>query len=205
MLAAPVGALGEASPPRTDWSLDLLVGLRTVNRGAYGGEAAHLLDRMGAETEGGDGASSWIGLAQTLVVNDWLAVSLRQRLWTWAVGGRFRMASDLDYEFRRWIVPINLVPQLVHRAGPFRMALGGGPGIYVLHTSQRGHLGEGSQLARHTGFFACAEIWGDLPGRISMGLQVAWDRFAVPPVNPVLHDGGDAGGLSVAMGLRLRP
>jgi hypothetical protein len=165
---------------------------------AYGGHLAHVADRLDAADPELSRATHW---GTHLAVH--AGPQFRQRLWSVDVDARFARADPLDYRYRRTVIPLTFTPRLKLDGEHVGLRLGGGYGVYVVHTTTAGWLGARDVTRLAPGGLVEAALAVHLGRHATLELSYSHDWVELPETDPLLRDAGDGSGHGLTLALQL--
>ena len=119
------------------------------------------------------------------------------------MSGAFELSPTMDWSLTRQTFAVTAAPSIVLRQDVIQFALAAGPTAYVTQSTQEGHIGDADSTAVDIG----ADAWLSMfiavqDTRFSFGFVFERDWHSLDQLNPLVRDGGDAGGWSTYFGLR---
>lgn len=169
---------------------------------AYGGHLAHVADRLDAADPELSLAAQW-GTHLAVHASPYLELQLRQRLWSLEVDAHFARADPLDYRYRRTVVPLTFTPRLKLDGEHVGLRLGGGYGVYVVHTTTAGWIGGREVTRLAPGGLVEAALAVHLGRHATLEFSYSHDWVTLPETDPLLKDAGDGGGHGLTVALQL--
>ncbi len=177
-------------------------GFRQQDDAPYGGHLAYVADRLDAVDPELSGGGQW-GTHVAVHPSPYLELQLRQRLWAVEVDARFRHADPLDYRYRRTVIPLTFTPRLKLDGDYVGLRIGGGYGVYVLHTTTSGWIGARDVTRLAPGGMVEAAFAVHLGRYATLEIAYTRDWVELPETDAQLDDGGDGGGHGLTLALQL--
>lgn len=168
----------------------------------YGGHLAHIAGRLAAIDPELSLPVQW-GTHVAVHPTRYVELQLRQRFWSAEVDAQFRRADPLDYRYCRTVIPLTFTPRLTYDNDQVGLRVGGGYGVYVVHTSTDGWLGDRSVTELAPGGLVEAALAVHLGRHATLELAYSYDWFELPETDPQLEDGGDGGGHGLTLAVTL--
>jgi len=141
-----------------------------------------------------------IGFYEGYEVNDYVSLIAKQRYFSTRIAADFYSQPSMNFEIAKNVVPLNIGVRLRLKLDKvFGFYLEGLPGVYIVDTFEKGYFGNYHTRDNYFGGNISGGVDFIINDLIEISLGATVEILEIEKKNPILEDGGDAGGVGIAM------